>query len=206
MNRGLNIGFCGIDGSGKSTQVRLLHQWLKARSYDVILNEKTRNFVSEISTSIGRRHGFSLGFEYLGQDFYDLAMSFEVLRQNTQEILPYTSVGITVISSRTVFDYLARAKARGCTDKTYEIIKEIILFAGTPDITIWIDTPPIIAYERILSRGYDHSDKNFLENFRTAFLELSAHYGWIRINGENDIDSIHHQIRQIVLKTEQNHC
>lgn len=197
-SKGLHIGFCGIDGSGKSSQVRLLHRWMKENSRDVVLHEDTRNFISEVSTSIARRHGVDLGFEYLGEDRYIMAMSFEVLSQVMLKIRPYTDAGITVITSRTVFDYLARTKVRGCDNKTYEIVEEIMLFRGGPDITIWLDTPPKIAHQRIQSRGYDFSEMKFLENFRIAFSELSAKYNWVRIDGSGDVASIHRQICQTI--------
>lgn len=196
--KGVHIGFCGIDGSGKSSQIRLLHRWMKDNNFDVILYEDTRNFVSEVSTSIAMQHDKKLwGFEYLGIENYTIAMSFEMLRQNMMNILPYTRAGVSVISPRTVFDHLARTKVRGCSEEVYKIAEEVVLFQGCPDMTIWIDVAPMTAYQRIQKRGYDFSGLEFLEKFRSAFLEISSKSNLVIIDGSGDVVNIHQKIIQV---------
>ena len=193
--KSVHVGFCGVDGSGKSSQTRLLHKWMKDSGFDVILYEDTRNFISEVSTSVAMKHDKKLwGFEYLGIDNYTIAMSFEMLRQNMISVLPYTRAGVNVISPRTIFDHLARTKVRGCSEETYKIAEEVVSFQGYPDITIWIDVPPKVAYNRIQKRGYDFSDMEFLEKFRAAFLEMSSKANLVIVDGAGDIIDTHQQI------------
>ena len=57
--RGLLIAFEGIDGSGKSTQAKLLYEWLRKRGYKVILlREPTNGKIGQLIRDKLRR-GFS---------------------------------------------------------------------------------------------------------------------------------------------------
>ena len=51
---GAHIGFCGIDGAGKSTQARLLCGFLSTVVTDIVMHEDTRNFVSEVTYTIAQ--------------------------------------------------------------------------------------------------------------------------------------------------------
>ena len=45
----------GIDGSGKSTQLMLLHQWLRAEGYGVVLSEWNSSPLVKNTTRRGKR-------------------------------------------------------------------------------------------------------------------------------------------------------
>lgn len=196
--RGLHIGFTGIDGAGKSTQAALLCRWFKENGTNAIVYEEKRNFVSEITDSIARTHGIDSGRRYLGEDLYLVGISFEVLRQNLLNIRPYIAIGITIISPRTVFDWLAGGIARGCSSREFKLAKEIVLFGGTPDLTIWLDVSPEIAAERILRRGFDKANLEYLHAYKEAFATLLRGYPHARIEGEEKIEIVQLKVQRVV--------
>ncbi len=78
----INISFTGIDGSGKTTQANFLVSWLRDKGLNVIQIESPRNLVSEISYAVAKNNGYKSISEFLGEDNYMIAMSFELIRQN----------------------------------------------------------------------------------------------------------------------------
>lgn len=195
---GFHIGFCGVDGSGKSTQAVLLCRWLKDQGLNAIVYEERRNFVSEITDTIARGKGFVSGRAYLGKQLYMVCISFEVLRQNMLNIRPYTTMGIHIVSSRTVFDWLAGGLARECHPPEFNFAKEIILFRGIPDLTLWLDTSPDIAQERILKRKFDTADLNYLKKYRLSLESILDDYPHERIEGDDDIGIVQVRVKEIV--------
>ncbi len=199
-NPGVHIGFCGIDGAGKSTQAILLCRWLKNIGLNAIVYEERRNFVSEITDSIAKEKGIASGRAYFGEQLYMTCISFEVLRQNMLKIRPFTDRGITIVSSRTVFDWLAGAITRGCRQPEFNFIKEVILFRGTPDLTLWIDTSPDIARERVANRKFDEVKLNYLIKNRESFEVLLREYPHQKIQGDGDIGTVQDEVIKAVKK------
>lgn len=194
-NKGVHIGFSGIDGAGKTTQMNLLCGWLrKEKGLAVARYEETRYFVSEMSYIIGRSVGVKSGHELLGIDAYMIAISFEVLRNKMEKIDSVVNSGFTVVSSRSVFDWLAGARANGCSEDVYESVKNILLYLDPPKLNFWLDTDPKIADERITRRGYDASSVTFLKQYRYEFERLASEHKLIRIDGNDGIEIVHNNI------------
>jgi thymidylate kinase len=198
--RGMHIGFAGIDGAGKSTQASLLCKWLKDKKINAIWYEEKRNFVSEITDTIARKHGIDSGRKYLGEGLYLVSISFEVLRQNLLNIHPYLDLGITIVTSRTIFDWIAGGMARDCPEEEFKLAREIFFLGGIPDLTIWLDTSPEVAYGRVIHRKFDRVSLNYLRRYQMAFKKLFENYPCVRINGDEKIEVISSTIQQIVEK------
>lgn len=192
---GAHIGFCGIDGAGKTTQARLLCGFLADQVTDIVMHEDSRNFVSEVTYTIAHRHGLATGKDFLGEDAYIQAMSFEILRQNLGRIRPFIQSGVTIVSSRTVFDWLTGTLARGCGDLAYGRAKEILLFAGTPELTLWIDASPAVAEVRINERGFDRANPAYLMQLRQAYAQLAGEFPFVRINGDQSVGAVKAEIQ-----------
>lgn len=196
IGQGMHIGFTGIDGTGKSTQAALLCGWLTQKGIPNILRERKRGFVSEMASAIARTHGIEDGRKYLGEDYYMVALSFDLLREVVLDIHPFTGTGTIVVSTRTAFCRLAGGIARRY--RSIELATEIALFGGIPDLTIWLDVSPEIAYQRITQRGFDSADLEHLERYRKALKELLQNYPHTIIDGEKSIEIVQAEVRKVV--------
>jgi len=194
--KGLHIGFTGVDGAGKSTQAALLCGWLSKNGIPNILREEKRDFVSEISSSIARTHGIESGREYLGEEYYMIALSFDLLREVLLDIKPFTDMGLIVVSARTIFCRLAGGIVRRC--RSIELAKEISLFGGTPELTIWLEVAPEVAYRRIVERRFDTGDLAHLKKYGEALKGLLQNYQHVRIDGNGTIEDVQLEVQRIV--------
>lgn len=194
--QGLHIGFSGIDGAGKSTQAALLYGWLSNQGIHCILREGKRDFVSEISSILAKKYEISSGREYLGEDYYMLALSFDLLREIILDINPFVQAGAVVISARTQFCRLASGIVRGC--HSIPFATDIALIGGYPDILFLLDLPAEIACKRVIERGIDSADLNHLKAYREALVKLLQVYNYIYIDSTGSIQQVHREIRQII--------
>ena len=165
MRRGRFITFEGIDGSGKSTQARLLAAFLKAQDNDVALT---------------REPGGSPGAEEIRRLLVEGApdrwsgeteiLLFTAARRDHLEktILPALERGATVISDRyadstRVYQGAARGELRDTVDALHALV-----IGHEPDLTFVIDMDPAEALRRGLAR---RSGEDRFEEMGEAFQE-----------------------------------
>jgi len=190
----LFITFEGIDGSGKSTQARLLADTLRAQGTDVILTrepggspgaEDIRRLLVE-----GDPDRWSAETEIL---------LFTAARRDHLEktILPALAAGKTVISDRfadstRVYQGATRGDLRGHVDRLHA---EMI--GREPDLTFVVDMDPEMALRRGLARksGEDRFEDfgaDFQIKLRAGFLDLAAQFPHrcYLIDGNRPIDEV----------------
>lgn len=132
----------GIDGSGKSTQIRLLEKWLRYTGHHVFLTEwNSSSLVKEI-TSKGKKKG------KLTPTTFSLLHATDFADRYERNILPLLRAGYFVLADRYVYTAYARDATRGCSP---EWVHKIYDFATKPDVTFYFRTPIDIAIERILT-------------------------------------------------------
>jgi dTMP kinase len=132
----------GIDGSGKSTQLTLLAQWLRSEGYPVVFSEWNSSPIVKATTSRGKRqHNLTpLTFSLIhATDFSDRV---------EREIVPSLKAGAIVLADRYVFTAFARDVVRGC-DPTW--VRSLYQFATVPTQAFYFRTPLAVALKRILS-------------------------------------------------------
>jgi dTMP kinase len=200
---GLFITFEGIDGSGKSTQARMLHADLRARGHDAILTrepggspgaEEIRALVLE-----GDPDRWSAETELL---------LFTAARRDHLErtILPALSAGQIVICDRfadstRMYQGLSRGDLRAKVDQLHSL-----MIGHEPDLTLLIDMDPDTGLGRALSRkGHEERFEEFgpdlQRRMRAGFLALAQEFAprFRVIDGARDIDSVAAEVREIVL-------
>ena len=199
---GLFITFEGIDGSGKSTQARLLAADLRDAGHDVVLTrepggsagaEEIRRLVLE-----GDPDRWSPETELL---------LFTAARRDHLErtIHPALGAGKIVICDRfadstRMYQGLSRGDLREIVDQLHA------LMIGTePDLTLLIDMDPATGLSRALSRnGTEERFETFGEDLqarmRAGFLDLAAEFPdrFRVINGAQEIKAVADQIRACV--------
>jgi dTMP kinase len=132
----------GIDGSGKSTQIRLLEKWLRYNGQRVFLTEwNSSELVKEI-TSKGKKKG------RLTPTTFSLLHATDFADRYERNIFPLLRAGYFVLADRYIYTAFARDVTRGCN---LEWVKKIYNFAIKPDITFYFRTPIDTAINRILA-------------------------------------------------------
>jgi len=204
MARGTFITFEGIDGSGKSSQARLLADALQAQGHDCVLTrepggskgaEEIRRLLVE-----GDPDRWSAETEIL---------LFTAARRDHLEktIEPALSTGKTVVSDRfadstRVYQGAARAALRGVVDQLHSL-----MIGREPDLTFIIDMDPETALTRGLARqsGEDRFEDlglGFQQKLRAGFLALAQDFParCHVIDGNRDMDVIAAEITAIATK------
>ena len=200
---GIFLTFEGIDGSGKSTQARLLAEALKAAGHKVDLTrepggspgaEEIRSLVLE-----GDPARWSAETEIL---------LFTAARRDHMErrILPALAEGKVVICDRfadstRMYQGLSRGNLREIVDQLHDL-----MIGREPDLTILIDMDPETGLSRALSRkGTEERFEDFgpdlQARMRQGFLDLAAEFPerFRVIDGNRDIQSIAAEVQGIVL-------
>ena len=189
MREGYFISFEGGDGSGKSTQIRILREFLEERGYDVILTREPGG--TPISEKIR-----SIILDKANSEMDDMteALLYAAARAQlvSQIIRPALEEGKVVICDRFVDSSMAyQAYARGLGDS----VKTINAFAVgdcMPDLTILLKVNPQVGSSRIGNRERDRielASSDFHKKVYEGYLQLEKLYPE-RIVGIDAADTI----------------
>lgn len=171
--RGMLITFEGIDGSGKSTQLDLSHEYLGSLGHKVVkLREPGSTAVAEKIRLIllDRRSAISDITELL---LYEAARS-EVTRH---EILPLIKSGHTVLCDRFYDSTTAyQGYGRGLDLKMVKQLHRIAVGECQPDLTLLFDISLKKAAERVGAKRdrLESQPVAFHRRVRKGFLEIAA--------------------------------
>ena len=138
--KGILIAVEGMDGSGKSTQAKLLYHWLRAKGLPVFHTEWNSSKIVKQATKIGKntRRLLPITFHMIhAADFAD---------RWAQQIEPVLEIGGIVICDRYKYPAMARDGSR---DVPREVIEDTYSFAREPDLTLYFDVPVDVSFDRI---------------------------------------------------------
>ena len=131
----------GVDGSGKSTQIRLLEKWLRYIGMPVFFTEwNSSEQVKEI-ISRGKRKNLLTPTTFSLLHATDFAARYE------RNIFPLLRAGYIVLADRYIYTAFARDVVRGCS---LEWVRHVYGFAGKPDIAFYFKVPVEISFDRIV--------------------------------------------------------
>jgi dTMP kinase len=197
------ITFEGIDGSGKSTQLQFLAQWLEQREIPVLRTRQPGG------TAIGQEIRKIL----LNPEHQELCNSSEMLLyladriQHLQEtILPALHSGKWVLCDRFHDSTVAyQGYGRGLDLSGLESVVKREIMPYYPEVTFWFDASPEVALARLQRRQQDpdrldRESLEFFERVRNGFAreaEASAQRV-IRIDAEATPEAIQNQVIQCV--------
>jgi dTMP kinase len=206
--RGKLIVVEGIDGSGKSTQIRLIEKWLKFKLLPVFLTEWNSSETVKEITSKGKKKGT------LTPTTFSLLHATDFADRYERNIFPLLRAGYMVLADRYVYTAYARDMVRGCNPKW---VCKIYNFAVKPDIIFYFRVPIDIAIERILSgrpklkyyeAGMDLNLSNDpYESYRIFQSRIVDQYesmigseGFTVIDGRADIEEQQQLVRQKIIE------
>ncbi|MBA3355023.1 MAG: dTMP kinase [Pyrinomonadaceae bacterium] len=203
---GTFITFEGIDGSGKSTQLRLLANFLRSEGGEVLVTREPGG------TSVGLRLRAALLDALEQVDPLTELLVFAADRaQHVRRVLrPALEAGQTVLSDR----YADATKAYQGAGRGFsaELVSEIIQLATeglTPDLTLLFDLSVTESSARTRRRSegkqtgdrLDSEDAGFHTRVREAYLSLAAReperFRVVTTNGS--VDETHERVKEIVV-------
>lgn len=176
--KGKFITFEGIDGSGKSTQMRMLADELRDSGIDVLITREPGG------TALGR--SLRAAFLETKETVAPMAelLSFAADRAQHVEYLikPALAEGKTVISDRyadATFAY--QGAGRGFAEDKVNQVIELATGGLRPDLTLFFDITVEEAVKRMAVRDENHTKKNrmdeetaeFYTRVRDAYLDIA---------------------------------
>jgi dTMP kinase len=132
----------GVDGSGKSTQLHLLEQWLRHQNLKVFKTEWNSSETVKEITSRGKKKGL------LTPTTFSLLHATDFADRYERNILPLLEAGYFVLADRYVYTAYARDIVRGCHPAW---VRKIYSYSAKPDLTFYFRVPVDVAVSRILA-------------------------------------------------------
>jgi dTMP kinase len=131
----------GIDGSGKSTQLMLLHQWLQSEGYGVVFSEWNSSPLVRDTTRRGKKK------QMLTPATFSLIHATDFADRMEHNIIPLLKAGAVVLCDRYIYTAFARDVVRGMERKW---VRELYSFAVKPTAAFYFRVPLEVAMKRIL--------------------------------------------------------
>ena len=201
---GLFVTFEGPEGSGKTTQIRLLAEWLRQRGADVLLTREPG----------GTRIGDAVRGLLLDPANTEMRAETEFLLFSAaraqivgQIIRPHLAQGGVALCDRFADSSLAyQGYGRRLDLATLKVVTAFATGGLTPDLTVCLDLPVIEGLRR--KQGGDQIKWNrmererleFHERVRAAFLSLAAAdpSRWLVLDALRGVDEVQGEIRRRV--------
>lgn len=140
-NAGVLIAVEGLDGSGKSTQIHLLHEWLYGLRLRVHFTEWNSSSLVRSATRRGKKK------QLLTSTTFSLIHATDFADRYERQILPMLRGGYIVLCDRYIFTSFVRDAVRGCDP---DWVRRLYGFARMPDFTLYFRLPLETALGRIL--------------------------------------------------------
>lgn len=198
MTRGLFISIEGPDGSGKSTQIKKIKEYLNAKGYETVLTREPGGTV--ISEKIRE--------VILDKSHTEMASMTEALlyaasrAQHVAEVIkPSLEDGKIVICDRFVDSSIAYQGCGRNLGEAVEIINRFAVDGCMPDITFLFKLPPSEGKKRIKEDEQDRIEKETLDfhnRVYESYLNLEKRFP-DRIQGIDATKTIEEVSAQIIM-------
>lgn len=195
------IVFEGLDGSGQTTQARLLGEYLQSQGVKVVMTkEPTQIIEGRFSSSVAQTIRDVLD-KKIKMEARPLQEMFAQDRKEhlEEEIIPLLKDGVWVISDRYFFSSFAFGAAHGNDmDFLISLNKDFLM----PNYSFLLKVSPKVCMQRVVKRNegvkfFEVEEKlartwEKYEEVMRRFPELKV------INGERSIDEIHSEIKNLI--------
>lgn len=197
----------GIDGSGKSTQLMLLHRWLRSEGYGVVFSEWNSSMVVKDTTKRGKKR------KLLTPATFCLIHATDFADRMERNIIPLLKAGAIVLCDRYIYTAFARDVARGLNRAW---VRDLYSFAVKPTVAFYFQVPLEVSMERLhgaragfkfyeagldlgLSEDPDESFRVFQGRILDEYEKMVPEYGLTVIDATQPIEAQQEQMRQVVL-------
>lgn len=199
------ISFEGLEGAGKTTQTLELKKRLETLGEEVVeLREPGGTDISEQIRKV-----------VLGRENTTMAPTTEVLLFQAaraqiyhEKVLPALQDGKWVLMDRTRDSSLVyQGIVRGFGEKMIEELSDFSTQKTYPQLTILLDLPVEISFERIRKRReldrIEEEGSDFHEKVRQAYLQVARkndHNRWVIVDGDQSIEQIAEEVWERIQK------
>lgn len=193
----------GSDGSGRSTQIVALSEWLEKTGYPTLTVGLRR------STLVGEELESAKKGNVLGSITHSLFYATDFADQLENRIIPALRAGFIVLADRYIYTLMAREIVRGSDP---EWIKDVYGIALMPDAVFYMHVPPKVLAERTLRKNLvlDYWESgmdirragdmydcfiNYQTRLQHTFNSMQTTYGFKTINGNRQRRTITNELQ-----------
>ena len=194
----------GMDGSGRSTQITLLQEWLESEGFAVQTSGLRRsNLVGRDIDELMAKNAvtrLTLALMY-ATDFFD---------QVEHRILPALRSGTVVLADRFIFTLIARGVVRGINR---DYLSGLYAMALRPHLTFWLNVRPETAFAREFKKAQAISyweagrDMSLSHDLYWSFIRyqtmitrefevMAKRHNFIELDGESSVPAVNKLLRQ----------
>jgi dTMP kinase len=197
------IAIEGTDGVGRSTQIRLLREWLEVQGYGVVETGWTRSELMQPTIDLAKSSNT------LNKLTFVLLYATDFADRLEKEIIPALKAGFIVLSDRYIHTALARAGVRG-VDRVW--MRNLYGFAIAPHLIFYLKIDEKTLIRRVLqSRGMDFWESgmdlrigdDIYESFRAyqrallrEYASMGDEFGFRVLDARRKIDVIQDELRR----------
>ncbi len=194
----------GMDGSGRSTQIALLQEWLESEGFAVQTSGLRRsNLVGrDIDELLAKNAATRLTLALMyATDFFD---------QVEHRILPALRSGTIVLADRFIFTLIARGVVRGINR---DYMSGLYAMALRPHLTFWLNVRPETAFGREFKKAQAISyweagrDMSLSHDLYWSFIRyqtmikrefevMAKKHSFLELDGEAGVPVVNKQLRQ----------
>jgi dTMP kinase len=194
----------GMDGSGRSTQIALLQEWLESEGFAVQTSGLRRsNLVGrDIDELLAKNAATRLTLALMyATDFFD---------QMEHRILPALRSGTIVLADRFIFTLIARGVVRGINR---DYMSGLYAMALRPHLTFWLNVRPETAFGREFKKAQAISyweagrDMSLSHDLYWSFIRyqtmikrefevMAKKHSFLELDGEANVPTVNKLLRQ----------
>jgi dTMP kinase len=194
----------GMDGSGRSTQISLLQEWLESEGFAVQTSGLRRSYL------VGRDIDELLAKNAVTRLTLALMYATDFFDQVEHRILPALRSGAVVLADRFIFTLIARGVVRGINR---DYLSGLYAMALRPHLTFWLNVRPETAFAREFKKAQAISyweagrDMSLSHDLYWSFIRyqtmikrefevMAKKHGFIELDGEASVPTVNKQLRQ----------
>ena len=207
VNKGVFITFEGAEGVGKTTQIKLLAEYLKEQGREVVITREPGG--TELAEQLRNIVKYYNGDEPMCDETEALLFAASRAQHTVNLIIPSLEQGKVVLSDRFFDSTIAyQGYAR---EQDIDFLKTIIDYTTRsvkPDLTLLLDLPLKISDERVEKRAdalaavdrLENEGDKFMTKVREGFLEIAKlEPNRVKIvDASANIEEVHSQILGIL--------
>jgi dTMP kinase len=197
------IAIESTDGVGRSTQIRLLREWLEVQGYGVVETGWTRSRLMQPTIDLAKSSNT------LNKLTFTLLYACDFADRLEKEIIPALKAGFIVLADRYIYTAFARAGVRGVDSQW---IRRVYGFAIAPHLVFYLKIDVDALARRVLDAGgmtfwesgmdmkagddiYD-SFRAYQRQLLKEYAAMADEFGFRVIDGKRSVTAIQDELRR----------